>query len=78
MVSMAGHIELESKMEGGMWGALKRSVGGRSAFVSPYTAHGQPGELTLAPGTPGATSWPLSLGNETYKRRRVVAIWPAT
>ncbi len=65
MVSMSGNLELQSKMEGGMWGALKRSVGGRSAFVSTYTARGGTGELTLAPGTPGDVV-PLSLTNETY------------
>jgi uncharacterized protein (TIGR00266 family) len=65
MVSMSGNIELQSKMEGGMWGALKRSVGGRSAFVSTYTAHGNGGELTLAPGAPGDIV-PLALNNEAY------------
>ena len=53
MVSMSANLELESKMEGGLWSALKRSVGGRSAFVSTYTARGGVGELTLAPGAPG-------------------------
>jgi uncharacterized protein (TIGR00266 family) len=65
MVSMAANVELQSKMEGGMWGALKRSVGGRSAFVSTYTARGGTGELTLAPGTPGDIV-PLLLTNESY------------
>ena len=65
MVSMAGHVELESKMEGGLWSAVKRSVGGRSAFVSTFTAHGAPGELTLAPGSPGDII-PLALTNDAY------------
>ena len=65
MVSMAGNVELASKMEGGVWGAVKRSVGGRSAFVSTYTAHGGPGELTLAPAAPGDIA-PLSLTGEAY------------
>ena len=65
MVSMAGNVELASKMEGGLWGAVKRSVGGRSAFVSTYTAHGGPGELTLAPAAPGDIV-PLSLTGEAY------------
>lgn len=65
MVSMSPNLELDSKMEGGVWGAIKRGVGGRTAFVSTYTAHGGPGELTLAPSTPGDVI-PLSLGGETY------------
>ena len=65
MVSMSTNMELQSKMEGGLWGAVKRSVGGRSAFVSTYTARGGTGELTLAPGTPGDIV-PLRLANEEY------------
>jgi uncharacterized protein (TIGR00266 family) len=65
MVSMGANVELESKMEGGVWGAVKRSVGGRSAFVSKYTARGGPGELTLAPSSPGDIV-PLALTNDAY------------
>src|SRR5690606_24400614 len=39
--------------KGGVFGALKRAVGGESAFVSKFTAKGGPGEVTFAPGTPG-------------------------
>lgn len=53
MVSMSGNIDLQSAMKGGLMGALKRAVGGESAFVSTFTAQGAPGELTLAPGAPG-------------------------
>jgi uncharacterized protein (TIGR00266 family) len=65
MVSMSGNVELESKMEGGLWSAVKRSVGGRSAFVSTYTARGGTGEVTLAPGAPGDIV-PLALTDEVY------------
>jgi uncharacterized protein (TIGR00266 family) len=65
MVGMSGNLELESKMEGGMWSALKRTVGGRSAFVSTYTARGGTGELALSPGTPGDIA-ALRLAGETY------------
>jgi uncharacterized protein (TIGR00266 family) len=65
MVSMAPQVELESKMEGGLWGAVKRSVGGRSAFVSTYTARGAAGELALAPSTPGDVV-ALHLASEQY------------
>src|SRR5688572_30100538 len=53
MVSMSAHIELQSQMKGGLMGALKRTVGGESAFVSTFTARGGPGEVTFAPGMPG-------------------------
>ncbi|HYP53968.1 MAG TPA: AIM24 family protein, partial [Pyrinomonadaceae bacterium] len=53
MVSMSANIELQSQMKGGLLGALKRSVGGESAFVSTFTARGGPGEVTFAPGGPG-------------------------
>lgn len=53
MVSMSANIDLHSEMKGGVFGALKRAVGGESAFVSTFTAKGQTGEVTLAPGAPG-------------------------
>ncbi len=53
MVSMSANVELQSQMKGGMFGALKRAVGGESAFVSTFTARGGAGEVTLAPGGPG-------------------------
>lgn len=53
MVSMSANVELQSEMKGGLMGALKRAVGGESAFISTFTARGGPGEVTLAPGTPG-------------------------
>lgn len=53
MVSMSANIDLYSEMKGGVFGALKRAVGGESAFVSTFTARGGPGEVTLAPGAPG-------------------------
>src|SRR4029453_11671174 len=53
MVSMSANIELQSQMKGGFLGAIKRAAGGESAFVSTFTARGGPGEVTLAPGTPG-------------------------
>jgi len=53
MVSMSANVELQSEMKGGLVGALKRAVGGESAFISTFTARGGPGEVTLAPGSPG-------------------------
>ncbi len=53
MVSMSANVDLYSEMKGGVFGALKRAVGGESAFVSTFTAKGGPGEVTFAPGSPG-------------------------
>jgi uncharacterized protein (TIGR00266 family) len=53
MVSMSSNVDLNAEMKGGVFGALKRAVGGESAFVSTFTAHGGPGEVALAPGAPG-------------------------
>lgn len=53
MVSMSANVDLFSEMKGGVFGALKRAVGGESAFVSTFTAKGGPGEVALAPGAPG-------------------------
>lgn len=53
MVSMSANIDLHSELKGGVFGALKRAVGGESAFVSTFTARGGPGEVTFAPGAPG-------------------------
>jgi uncharacterized protein (TIGR00266 family) len=53
MVSMSANVDLHSEMKGGIFGALKRAVGGESAFVSTFTARGGAGEVTFAPGAPG-------------------------
>lgn len=65
MVSMSGNIELQSQMKGGLMGALKRAVGGESAFISTFTARGGPGEVTLAPGTPGDVA-ALEMNNQLF------------
>ncbi len=53
MVSMSANIELQSQLKGGVMGALKRMVGGESAFISTFTAQGGAGEVTFAPPMPG-------------------------
>ncbi|MCI0489735.1 MAG: TIGR00266 family protein [Blastocatellia bacterium] len=65
MVSMSANVELQSQMKGGVFGALKRAVGGESAFVSTFTARGGPGEVTLAPGSPGDIA-ALELNNQMF------------
>ena len=65
MVSMSANVELQSQMKGGLMGALKRAVGGESAFVSTFTARGGPGEVTFAPGSPGDIAG-LELSNQAF------------
>ena len=65
MVSMSGGVEIETKMKGGLFGALKRSVlGGESFFMNTFTAN-QAGELILAPST--RTS--VDMASPTGRRR---------
>lgn len=65
MVSMSANIDLNSELKGGVFGALKRAVGGESAFVSTFTAQGSPGEVTLAPGVPGDVAG-IEMQNQTF------------
>ena len=66
MVSMSANVELQSEMKGGVFGALKRAVGGESAFVSTFTARGGGGEVTLAPGAPGDVVG-IEMSNQVFK-----------
>lgn len=65
MVSMSANVELLSQMKGGIFGALKRAVGGESAFVSTFTARGGTGEVSFAPGTPGDIAG-IEMQNQTF------------
>ncbi len=65
MVSMSANVDLQSELKGGVFGALKRAVGGESAFVSKFTARGGPGEVTLAPGAPGDVAG-IEMRNQTF------------
>lgn len=53
MVSMSSSIEIETKMKGGLFSALKRSVlGGESFFMNNFKANDD-GEVCFAPALPG-------------------------
>ncbi|WP_369821654.1 AIM24 family protein [Pseudonocardia sp. EC080610-09] len=52
MVAMSREIDLTTELEGGLWSAMKRSAGGRSASVSTFTAQDGRGRLLLAPPAP--------------------------
>jgi len=65
MVAMSANVDLYSEMKGGVFGALKRAVGGESAFVSTFTAKGGPGEVAFAPGAPGDVAG-IEMQNQTF------------
>jgi uncharacterized protein (TIGR00266 family) len=65
MVSMSANVELQSQMKGGLLGALKRTVGGESAFVSTFTARGAAGEVSFAPGGPGDIA-AIEMANQAF------------
>jgi uncharacterized protein (TIGR00266 family) len=66
MVAMSANIELQSEMKGGLMGALKRKLAGESLFQTTFTARGGvPGEVLLAPASPGDIG-ALQLSGNTY------------
>ncbi len=52
-MSMSGNVDLESQLQGGLMGALKRMVTRESLFVSTFTARGGGGGVLLAAPVPG-------------------------
>ena len=64
MVSMSSTIEIETKMKGGLFGALKKSVlGGESFFTNNFKAN-DAGEVCFAPSLPGDLT-AVELANQT-------------
>jgi len=53
MVGMSDTIDVEGKMDGGLLGGFARMVAGESFFFQTLTARRGPGEVLLAPSTPG-------------------------
>jgi len=53
MVAMSDTIDVEGKMEGGFFSALKRAVAGESFFFQTLHAKRGPGEVLLAHSIPG-------------------------
>jgi uncharacterized protein (TIGR00266 family) len=52
LLYMAGNVEMDSKMSGGLWGGLKRMVVGESLFITTFRSHGQ-GQVAFAAPHPG-------------------------
>jgi len=68
MVSYSDGVAVETKAEGGLFGGLKRMVGGESFFQNTYTAPAQGGEITLAPSLPGDMTI-IYVGNNDFMMR---------
>jgi len=49
MVSMTPNVNMETGAKGGLFGALKRAVGGESMFQNTFTAQDGPGRVAFAP-----------------------------
>jgi uncharacterized protein (TIGR00266 family) len=49
MVSMTPNISMDTGAKGGLFGALKRAVGGESMFQNTFTAQNGAGAVTFAP-----------------------------
>jgi len=66
MLGMSPDIQIETKMKGGLFSSLARSVlGGESFFINTFRSSGRGGELLLAPPLPGDVfTW--NIQNESY------------
>jgi conserved hypothetical protein TIGR00266 len=53
MAAMDSHIQMKSKMRGGLMQSFGRMLSGESLFLSEFTAVGKAGQLYLSPGVPG-------------------------
>lgn len=53
MMGMDPALKMETNMQGGLFGAAARMLGGESVFMNTYTATGPGQRLDLAPSAPG-------------------------
>jgi uncharacterized protein (TIGR00266 family) len=66
MVGMSADMGIETKMQGGLFKSLARSVlGGESFFTNTYRASAQGGEVLLAPTLPGDL-FSMLVDNQTF------------
>ena len=52
LLYMAGDVDMDSSMKGGLWGGLKRMVGGESLFMTKFRSRSQ-GQVAFAAPHPG-------------------------
>lgn len=65
MAAMDSHIQMKSRVKGGLIQGLGRVLGGESLFLSEYTAVSKPGELVISPGVPGDIQYYRLDGSQT-------------
>ncbi len=66
MVGMSAGVVVETKMQGGLFTSMARSLlGGESFFINTFRAPAQGGEVLLAPTLPGDV-FHFMLNNETF------------
>lgn len=53
MAAMDEHVQLQSKLRGGLGQSLMRMVAGESLFLSEFTAQQRAGQLYISPSVPG-------------------------
>ncbi len=53
MVAMSANVTVEGKLEGGILGGIGRMFAGEKFFFQTLKAHNVPGQVLLAPATPG-------------------------
>lgn len=53
MMGMSPALKMETNMQGGLFAAAKRALGGESMFLNTYTATGDGQRLDVAPSQPG-------------------------
>src|SRR5262245_39980675 len=68
LLYMAGDVEMDSKMSGGLWGGLRRMVAGESLFITTCRPRGQ-GQVAFAAPHPGKLKQ-LELGGVSWLCQR--------
>ncbi len=53
MAAMDSHLEMKSKMRGGIMKSVGRMFSGESLFLSEFTSPNKGGEILISPGVPG-------------------------
>ncbi len=69
MASMDPSLTMKAGFKGGFKKVLGRAFGGESLIINTFSATDEPGELTLAPGTPGDTTHRRLDANSLYLQR---------
>lgn len=62
MAAMDSHIKMKTKLRGG----LSRFLTGESLFINEFTPQNAPGEIMIAPGSPGDLEHVFLNGNTMY------------